>query len=142
MLKDLGNFYLSDDNALILRRYEDVSAMLSRAYWVKERSADIMRRAMENSLNYAIFEKGSERLAGYARVITDFATMYYLCDVFIHEDFRGMALGKALVEHISTADERLLSLPGSLKTRDAQELYRKYGFSETEVACMSQSRGS
>jgi GNAT superfamily N-acetyltransferase len=142
MVKDLGNFYLSDDNALILSRYEDVSAMLSRAYWVKARSADTMRRAMESSLNYAIFEKGSDRLAGYARVITDFATMYYLCDVFIHEDFRGKALGKALVAHITTADERLISLPGTLKTMDAQELYRKYGFTESPVACMSQSRGS
>ena len=56
MTKQLGNFYLSDDNELILSKYEEVNDLLKRAYWVKDRDAETMRRAMSNSLNYAIFE--------------------------------------------------------------------------------------
>ncbi len=140
MVKELGNFYLSDDNEEILRRYRQVNALLNKAYWVDNRDDETMRRAMLNSLNFAVFESSTQRLAGYARVITDYATMYYLCDVYIDEDFRGMGLGKALVGHIVSHDERLLRLNGTLKTRDAQSLYARFGFKESEVTCMLQAR--
>ena len=140
MVKDLGSFYICDDNEIIIREYQQVNALLSRAYWVENRDAETMRRAMVHSLNYAVFERQSQHLVGYARVITDFATMYYLCDVFIHEQLRGRGLGTALVEHICLADERLSALSGTLKTKDAQSLYQKFGFEECKVSCMIQSR--
>lgn len=136
MTKDLGRFFLCDDNDFILSRYRQVNALLSRAYWVKGRDSETMLKAMSNSLNYAVFESESQCLAGYARVVTDYASMYYLCDVFIDEAFRGLGLGTALVEHIVSADDRLRSLSGTLKTRDAQRLYEKFGFTESDVSCM------
>ena len=140
MTKVLGKYYLSDDNEFILNRFEDVNSLLKMAYWVKDRDAETMRRAMSHSLNYAIFETGTNRLVGFARVITDHATMYYLCDVFIDEEFRGQGLGKALVEHIVSLDERFHGINGTLKTRDAQSLYARYGFAESDVTCMFQKR--
>ena len=140
MIKELGRFYLSDENDFILGKYEEVNRLLGRAYWVKDRSDDMMRLAMEHSLNYAIFERDTGRLAGFARVITDFATMYYLSDVIIDEDFRGMGLGKALVGHIVMDDERLQHIGGSLKTKDAQSLYARFGFAESDVTYMFQKR--
>ena len=140
MQKHIGKFYLSDDNEFILTKYEKVHALLKDSYWASLRDADTMRLAMENSLNYALFETASGCLAGYARVITDFATMYYLCDVFISGDFRARGLGKAMLEHIIFADQRLSGLSGTLKTRDAQGLYKKYGFEESPVSCMFRSQ--
>ena len=142
MTKHLGKFYLSDDNEYILSRYKEVNDLLKKAYWVKNRDEDTMLLAARNSLNFALCESESGRLAGYARVITDFATMYYLCDVFIDEKFRGMGLGKAIVEHIVSDDTRLRHLNGTLKTRDAQSLYEKYGFTESDVTCMFQNRNA
>ena len=140
MTKALGKYYLSDDNEFILNRFEDVNSLLKMADWVKDRDAETMRRAMSHSLNYAIFETGTDRLVGFARVITDHATMYYLCDVFIDEEFRGQGLGKALVEHIVSLEELFHCINGTLKTRDAQSLYARYGFAESDVTCMSQKR--
>ena len=140
MIKELGHFYLCDDNEYILGRCHEVNELLNRAYWVDNRDDETMHRAMLNSLNFAVFESGTHRLAGYARVITDYATMYYLCDVYIDEAFRGMGLGKALVEHIALHDERLLQLNGTLKTRDAQSLYARFGYKECQVTCMLQAR--
>ena len=140
MTKELGSFYLSDDNEYILSRCHEVNALLNKAYWVDNRDDETMRRAMQNSLNFAVFEHGTQRLAGYARVVTDYATMYYLCDVYVDEAFRAMGLGKALVEHIVSFDERLLKLNGTLKTRDAQSLYARFGFKQCEVTCMLQAR--
>ena len=37
---------------------------------------------------------------GMARVVTDFSIVAYLCDVFIHEDYRGQGLGKWLIQSI------------------------------------------
>ena len=142
MTKQLGKFYLCDDNEYILSRYKEVNDLLKKAYWVKNRDEGTMLLAAKNSLNFALFESESGRLAGYARVITDFATMYYLCDVFIDEKFRGMGLGKAIVEHIVSDDTRLRHLNGTLKTRDAQSLYEKYGFAESDVTCMFQNRNA
>jgi GNAT superfamily N-acetyltransferase len=39
-------------------------------------------------------------MIGFGRVITDYAVLYYLCDVFVVEDHRGKGLEKWLSETI------------------------------------------
>lgn len=140
MLQYFDRFYMTDDKLLLLRRCDEVNELLKGAYWVTERASATMRRAMENSLNYAVFEAESDRLVGFARVVTDYATVYYLCDVFIAEEFRGMGLGKKLVEWIVCREEKLGGVNGLLKTGDAKTLYEKYGFEECKAVCMVQKR--
>lgn len=140
VVKNLGSFYICDDNELIIKEYRKVNSLLSKAYWIQNRDDETMLKAMLNSLNYAVFEQQSQCLVGYARVITDYASMYYLSDVFIDEQFRGKGLGTALVEYICLTDERIIALNGMLKTRDAQSLYQKFGFEQCNVSCMVQNR--
>ena len=64
---------------------------------------------------------------GFARVVTDRATMYWLCDVFIAEEYRGKGLGKRLIRCIVECDE-LQDLVGILGIRDAHGLYEQFGF--------------
>ena len=55
-----------------------VMTLLKQTYWADQRSPDQVRRSMENSRCYGItVEEG--QLVGFARVISDFATTYYLC---------------------------------------------------------------
>ena len=63
-------------------------------------------------------------------------TSYYLSDVYIDEEFRGRGLGKKLVEWIILHEEKLSGINGLLKTRDAVNLYKKYGFEECKAVCM------
>ncbi len=98
MIKHFDKFYLTDDKAILLDKYIEINTLLQNAYWAKDRDASVMRDAIANSLNYAVFESSSEKLVGYARVVTDYATVYYLCDVFVDEFFRGLGLGKMLIE--------------------------------------------
>ena len=44
-------------------------------------------------------------MIGFARVVTDVATMYYVCDVFVLEAYRGQGIGKKLIETITNAPE-------------------------------------
>jgi len=117
-------FIISTDPARL-----DVDAivdMLSRAYWAVGRPRERTERALQNSLVFGVYE--GNRQIGMARVVTDYSIFAYLCDVFIHEDYRGHGLGKwliqAILEHPDLADMRRWVLV----THDAHELYRQYGF--------------
>lgn len=105
---------------------EAVRAMLDRSYWAKGRSLALVKKSLENSLSFGVYFRGEQ--VGVARVVTDYATFAYLCDVYVREDHQGKGLGKWLVERV-LAHPRLKALPGmSLRTKDAHGLYRRFGF--------------
>lgn len=87
-----------------------------------------MDRALDHSLCFGLYE--GERQIGFARLVTDHATFAYLADVFVLEEHRGRQLGVWLIEcvmaHPIMAGLRRIMLA----TRDAHELYRKFGFAE------------
>ena len=63
-------------------------------------------------------------------MITDTATFAYLADVFILEEYRGKGLAGWLID-VMLAHPELQGLRGILlRTRDAQGLYKKYGWDE------------
>lgn len=98
------------------------------SYWAKGRSIETIRRSIENSVAFGVY-KGTE-LVGFARVITDYATFAWLADVFIVDSARGHGLGKWLVEVILAHPELQGFRRWVLATKDAHELYRRYGFEE------------
>lgn len=103
-----------------------IQGFLQRSYWGQHRAkASIIQTSIDNSLCYGVYD--GEKQIGFARVITDFATTYYLCDVFIDEDYRGRGVGKTLIEAITTSEE-LKNVQGILGTKDAHGLYEQYGF--------------
>ena len=108
-------------------KLEDVVRLLRMTYWADRRPVETIERAMRNSACFGIYLPGSDALTGFARVISDDATAFYLCDVIVDEAFRGRGLGKALVGHI-VSHPTLAGLRGFLITRDAHGLYRPFGF--------------
>ena len=96
-------------------------------YWAETRPVEKIKKSMENSSCYGVYLDEENRLVGFARVISDYATTYYLCDMVIDTAFRHMGLGTALVSHIVSLPE-YAGLRGVLITRDAHDLYRKFGF--------------
>jgi GNAT superfamily N-acetyltransferase len=95
------------------------------SYWARGRSREVQERAIANSLCFGLYCDGQQ--VGFARVVSDCATFGWLCDVFVDEAQRGRGLGKWLIEtvvaHPDVAPIRRLMLA----TRDAHELYRRYG---------------
>lgn len=105
---------------------ERVKRLLVQTYWAADRSEATILKSIENSICYGVYDNNSNQI-GFARVITDYATTYYLCDVIIDKEHRGKGIGFALLEFI-TDDEELKGLRGILATRDAHEFYKKFGF--------------
>ena len=136
MLVKTDKYQLTDNNERIKAHISDVKKLLQQSYWAKERTLEKIEKSIEGSLCFAFFDTESDKIVAFARVVTDFATMYYLCDVIVDEGHRGKGLGKMLVNRIAYEDERLKGLYGILLTSDAQGLYSKYGFSEYDKSCM------
>jgi len=102
-----------------------VAALLHSTYWAADRSAETIERSLRHSLNFGLFH-GAQQV-GFARVVTDRATVGYLCDVVIAEGHRGQGLGKWLLTCVLEHPE-LKGCRIDLFTRDAQEFYRAFGF--------------
>lgn len=103
-----------------------VYGYLSRAYWCEGIPREIVERAMRHSLCFGLFE--GETQVGFARVVTDYATYAYLCDVFVLETHRGKGLGTWLMQCVMRHPDLQGLRRWNLVTRDAHELYRRVGF--------------
>ena len=101
-----------------------VVELLHATDWAKDRSEEKILGAMEHSFPYAVFDS-SGYMAGYARVMTDEVTTYYLMDVVIDEKYREKGLSRMLMDAIL---EDYGHLYGILHTENAEWLYQKYGF--------------
>ena len=100
-----------------------------RSYWAQGRARAVVEKSIENSLCFGVFS--GDQQVGFARLVTDFATFAWLCDVFIAESHRGLGLGKWLIETIVGQPEFTNIRRIMLATRDAHELYRRYGCFES-----------
>ena len=94
------------------------------SYWAQGRPRSVVQKSIDHSLCFSAYD--SRQQVGFARVVTDYATFAWLCDVFIVESHRGLGLGKWLVgcvsAHPDLQDLRLFLLA----TRDAHALYARY----------------
>ena len=119
------NYRIVDD--LDQMNLSDIINLLKSTYWADKRSDEQIEKSARNSSCYGICVEGESKLAGFARVISDYATTYYLCDVVIDEDYQHKGLGTALVSYIESLPVNE-GLRGILVTRDAHSLYRKFGY--------------
>ena len=116
-------YTLTDETARL--DLASVVALLRNTYWAAERSVEITERSLRHSLAFGLFH-GAEQV-GFARVVSDRATVAYLCDVVIADVHRGKGIGKwvltCILEHPELRGCRI-----DLFTKDAQEFYRAFGF--------------
>ncbi len=123
MRKEISEYFISDDKDLL--DIQTIKEFLSRSYWANNRTTERIEKSIQNSICYGVYH-GNKQI-GFARIVTDDATIYWLADVFIDENYRNKGIGKQFVKEIISSD-RLKDLMGILATRDAHELYTKYGF--------------
>lgn len=106
---------------------DEIMNLLKQTYWADKRSQEQVEKSIHNSQCYGVYLEDENILAGFARVITDFATTYYLCDVIIDPKYQNNGLGTALISYIENLPE-YQGLRGILITRDAHALYEKFGY--------------
>jgi GNAT superfamily N-acetyltransferase len=121
-------FTISTDPARL--DVDSIVNMLTRAYWAVGRPRQRTERALNNSLVFGVYD--GDKQVGVARVVTDFSIFAYLCDVFIHEDYRSHGLGKWLIQTVLEHPDLAEMRRWVLVTSDAHGLYRQYGFTSID----------
>ena len=130
--RERGYLITTDPGRLDL---DAIHAYLVRSYWSEGIPKSLVARSIAGSLCFGLYSEangtgGTEGSAqvGFARVISDRATFAYLCDVYVLEEHRGQGLGRWLVETLLAHPELGGLRRFALATRDAHELYARYGF--------------
>jgi predicted GNAT family N-acyltransferase len=147
-----GEFLISTDRARL--DLDVIHGFLTNSYWGEGIPREVVARSIENALCFGVYDETKEessRLAkearhgapssarqgthvqvGFARVVSDFATVAYLGDVFILESHRGRGLSKWLMECIMRHPALQNLRRWILLTRDAHGLYAQFGFARVK----------
>ena len=116
-------FLLTTDKSKL--SLDTICGFLARSHWAANRKRATVAKSIENSLCYGVFFNG--RQVAFARLVTDYSTYAYLCDVFVDEEFRGQGLSKWMMEAIMSNPELSELRRFTLFTKDAHGLYAKFG---------------
>ena len=119
-----NGYTISDDRARLDMAF--VHASLAQVYWAADRPRAVTERSFANCLCFGIY--APDQQAGFARLLTDYATRAHLGDVFLRPEARGLGLGKALVATILAHPELTTVDHWTLTTADAHGLYAQFGF--------------
>src|SRR5262245_34795498 len=119
-----GPFLLSTDRSRL--DVGTIRGFLSGSYWAPGVPDAVVRRSIEGSLCFGVYE--GDRQVGFGRVVTDYATFAWIADVFVLEPWRGRGLARWMVASMLAHPELAGLRRWILATRDAHELYRRCGF--------------
>jgi GNAT superfamily N-acetyltransferase len=119
-----GTYSVTADRARI--DVDAVHAFLTRCFWSRGISKALVAKSIAHSLCFGVFD-GQAQVA-FARVVTDYSTYAYLCDVYVLEEYRGKGLGKWMMGFVMGHPELQGLRRFQLVTRDAHSLYTRFGF--------------
>jgi GNAT superfamily N-acetyltransferase len=132
-----GGFEVDDDRERI-----DVDAVhdfvSNHSYWAPGRAREEQERLVREAQRVVgVYHDG--RQIGFARAVSDGASVTYLADVYVLPEYRGHGLGVELIhemiENGPYADKRWI-----LHTADAHALYEKFGFGPPSERVMERPR--
>jgi GNAT superfamily N-acetyltransferase len=99
---------------------------LSSSYWAQGIPRAVVEKAIAHSLCFGAYCGPAQ--VGFARVVTDFASIAYLGDVFVMPEHRGRGVSKMIVRAIVEHPELQGLRRFILATKDAHGLYAQFGF--------------
>ena len=123
-----GEYSLTADRGRI--DIDAVHAFLTQSFWARGISRALVAKSVQHSLCFGVFDKESQ--VAFARVVTDYSTYAYLCDVYVLEAYRGRGLGKRMMAFLMKHPELQGLRRFQLVTRDAHTLYTRFGFKSPE----------
>lgn len=122
---NFGDFLISTDPAkLDLTAIHDF--LSNHSGWSDDIPFERVKTSVEHSLNFGLYHNGKQ--IGFARVISDFATIAYLGDIYVLDAYRGQGLSKRLMDAVMTHPNLQGLRRWILLTATADWLYEKYGF--------------
>ncbi|WP_349779899.1 GNAT family N-acetyltransferase [Xanthomonas sp. WHRI 7065] len=111
----------SELDVALVHRY-----LAQHSSWARDTPLAVVQRSIANSLCFGGFLQGGQ--VAFARVVSDYATVAYLGDVFVLPEHQGKGYGKAMMDAVMAHPDLQGLRRFSLATGDAHGLYARYGF--------------
>jgi GNAT superfamily N-acetyltransferase len=125
--RPLENGYELDDDRARLDRAAIHAYLGGVSYWALGRTRERQDELIDASDHVVGLYKDGAQI-GFARAVDcDAAGFVYLADVYVLDEHRGRGLGVELVR-FSVDEGPFAKTRWFLHTRDAHELYRRFGF--------------
>ena len=113
--------------------------LYKKMWWSKDRTKEEVLTLLKTSVSFGLICDITQKLVGYARVLTDEIKYAFIFDVMLQEPFRKKGLGKTLMNAIITYPkfERITRFELTC-VPDLVTFYEQFGFSENygEVRAM------
>jgi GNAT superfamily N-acetyltransferase len=147
-----GGYELDDDPSRV-----DVDAvhdyLANRSYWAEGRPRETVERLVREATRvvglyyYSLGDRLKKpapetvsRQVGFARAFSDGVALAYLADVYVLPEHQGRGLGVELVREM-VENGPLADVKWILHTRDAHDLYRRFGFGEPSERVLERRPG-
>jgi len=106
-----------------------IHAHLAQTYWANGIARETVELAFGNSM-CALARTADDKVAGFARLITDGATFGWLTDVYVMPEHRGAGVGRMLARTFLDHPPLKSLRRWMLSTLDAHGVYSELGFQQ------------
>jgi GNAT superfamily N-acetyltransferase len=136
--RTLANGLELDDDAARVDLDAVHDFLANHSYWAEGRPREVVERLLWSADRVVGLYDG-HRQVGFARAFTDGETLAYLADVYVLPAYRRRGLGVELVREMVEAGP-YAHLRWLLHTRDAHDLYRRFGFTAPSERLLERPR--
>ena len=105
-----------------------IHQFLTTTYWATGRTLEAVKKTIETCFCFGVYI--DKKQIGFARICTDYTVFAYVMDVFILPEHRGNGYSKQLMKAINEEPQLQSCNVWMLKTSDAHNLYKQFGYTE------------
>lgn len=109
-----------------------IHRVLSQNTFTKGVTFDTVKRSIKKSLCFGLYHEG--RNIGFARIVSDYATISYISDIFILEEHFSEELYSWMVESVMSHPELVNVKNWLVKNSNNYTVYDKFGFTKYDEA--------
>ena len=123
----MNSYYISTEKSLL--NINKIWILLTECFWSKNIPIEYVDRFIKFSLCFGVYQYSDNQLIGFGRVISDYTTYAYICDIIVDSDHRGKGVASTLIRTIMSHDDLQGLKTWSLRTtEEARSIYLKNEF--------------
>lgn len=127
----MKNYFVSTAKSLL--NQEVIWKLLKDQYWSKDVPIEYVGRFIEHSLCFGAYKDRTNEQIGFARVISDYTTYAYMCDVVVTKEHQDQGVGTLLIDTaLQHQDLQGLKTWSLRSTEASRKLYEIRGFKMAE----------
>lgn len=120
-------YYISTDNSLL--NTKTIWVLLKDKFWTKDIPIKNIERFIKYSLCFGAYNRNTNEQVGFARVISDYTSYAYICDVVVDSAHQRQGIGTLLINNIFRYKELQGLKTWSLRTtKEACNISKAKGF--------------